>query len=119
MVKFNLEGIETKAGPYWLVQEIGTGGSATIVNPELGTITIPSQVGRRIPSFLDWGSGTTKDNAGNGLDQLYIIQGSRRSKMRIHKEIEGKHYLRIGGFTGFETLREGLTDAIKETFGEG
>lgn len=107
---------------YFLIQEIGTGQSARILNPP-GTLTVPSQRGRLIAnSMLVWapGPGAASSPPGRGgLEQLYLVtdlnNATRRNRrMRIRREIKGKHYLRDGGIEGFRVLSEGLkADAVR------
>jgi len=124
-VKFDVMAIKSQA-PYYLIQEVGTGRSATIIktaNGSTGAITIPSQRGRLIRNInLYWAAGPggnpSPPGRGGGLEQLYLatdLKGgpfSRTRRMRIRREIKGKHYLRDGGIEGFRVLSNGLqTDA--------
>jgi len=112
---------------YALIQEIGTGQSAAILNPP-GTITIPSQVGREISANLIWGSGpggvASRAQTGRRDQQLYYasdlnaksVAALRRRKKRIRREIKGKHFIGDGGNAGFLELRTRLTDEAKRIF---
>ena len=110
---------------YALIQEVGTGRSARILNPP-GQITIPSQIGRAISANLYWGTGVGGNavgpRAGANGDQLYYaselnnVGAVRRRKKRIRREIKGKHFLQAGGQAGYLELRTGLVDEAKRIF---
>jgi hypothetical protein len=130
-----------RMAPYYLIQEIGTGQSATILAPPgkpPGSVSVKYQTGRRIPMSLYWAPGpgataskqmSTKDrklpNGAVGTnDQLYLstqvnanaAAAARKRPMTIRREIKGKHYLRDGGLTGFNTLADGLSADAKRIF---
>jgi hypothetical protein len=125
-IKFDVAAIRS-AAPYYLIQEIGTNRTATILNPP-GSITVPSQAGRLIKSIsLYWAPGpggqpSSPSRRGGGLEQLYLAtdlkmgQFSRTRRMRIRREIKGKHYLRDGGIQGFRTLSTGLQADARRIF---
>ena len=112
--------------PYFLIQEIGTGQSAQILNPP-GSISVRSQRGRLIAINLYWASGMGTAPAapgrGGALEQLYLAAdlnmgraGGRTRRMRIRREIKGKHYLRDGGIEGFRELSTGLQADAQRIF---
>lgn len=110
---------------YALIQEIGTGETAKILNPQ-GEVTVRSQIGRRISANLYWGTavGGTAVPARRGAsgEQLFYaselsnIGNVRRRQKRIHRNIKGKHFLRAGGQAGMVQLRTGLVDEAKRIF---
>jgi hypothetical protein len=109
---------------YALIQEIGTGESARILNPP-GEVTVRSQVGRSISGTLAWSSGPGGDvksgKRGASGDQLYYASdlnhsGRWRRKMKIRREIVGKHFIRDGGRAGFVKLRAGLIEEAGKFF---
>jgi hypothetical protein len=128
-IRFDSADLETRA-PYWLIQEVGTGQSARILNPA-GEVSVRSQIGRRIPLSLQWadsqGSEPTRGStAFGGFQQLYLTHlfgpdkdGNPRKPVRagrIRREIKGKHYLRDGGLLGMSTLRRELMGDAEKTF---
>jgi len=128
-VKFEVGAIKT-AAPYYLIQEIGTGKTAQILKTANGgsaAITIPSQRGRLIRNIdLYWSGGPggspSPPGRGSGLEQLYLATDlkmgkfSRTRRMRIRREIKGKHYLRDGGIEGFRSLSTGLQADARRIF---
>jgi hypothetical protein len=122
-IMFDTQQIRSRA-PYFLIQEVGTGQSARILNPP-GTLTVPSQRGRLIAGNLQWapgpGAAPAPPGRGGGLEQLYLLtdlnNATRRTRrMRIRREIRGKHYLRDGGIEGFRLLSEGLKADAQRIF---
>lgn len=122
-IDFDQQRIRARAW-YFLIQEIGTGQSARILNPP-GTLTVPSQRGRLISPNLFWAAGPgaapSAPGRGGALEQLYLAtdlnNATRRSRrMRIRREIKGKHYLRDGGIEGFRVLSEGLKADAQRIF---
>jgi hypothetical protein len=123
-IVFDSQRIRARA-PYYLIQEIGTGQVARVLNPP-GTLTIPSQRGRLIKNgLLQWASGpgaaASPPGRGGGLEQLYLVTDlnnatHRTRRMRIRREIRGKHYLRDGGIEGFRVLSEGLKADAQRIF---
>lgn len=112
---------------YSLIQEIGTGQAAQITNPPGGSITVRTQVGRYIAATLVWGGngGVYPASSGRrGADQLIFrasvnadqLDSVRERRIRIRREIKGKHYLRDGGAAGFSTLSAGLRRDAKRIF---
>jgi hypothetical protein len=128
-VKFDVMAIKSQA-PYYLIQEIGTGRSAAILNTangSVGSLTIPSQRGRLIRNInLYWAGGPggqpSPPGRGTGLEQLYLATDlkmgkfSRTRRMRIRREIKGKHFLRDGGIEGFRVLSTGLQADARRIF---
>jgi len=112
---------------YALIQEIGTGQSAAILNPR-GSITVRSQVGRTISANLYWasGPGAAPSRAQRGVhsEQLYYaselnaqaVAAARRRRKRIRREIKGKHFIGDGGAAGYVELRTRLTDEARRIF---
>jgi hypothetical protein len=111
---------------YALIQEIGTGQNANITNPP-GGVQVRSQVGRYISANLVWsgGGGAQRPTSGRrGLDQLVWraqvnseqLQNVRARRIRIRREIKGKHYLRDGGAAGFSALSSELRRNAKRIF---
>lgn len=123
-IVFDTAALQHRA-PYFLIQEIGTGRTAQILNPP-GTISVRSQRGRPIAINLYWAGGPgaawTSPGRGGALEQLYLASdlnmksGVRTRRMRIRREIKGKHYLRDGGAQGFRTLATGLSADAKRIF---
>ena len=109
------------AAPYWLVQEIGSGASASIGKVrggqgrsgprEKGNITIPKQAGRILPRGLVW-SGNNPPN-----DQIEPRQGRPGPRITIRNEIKGKGYMRIGGNAGFALYKLEMEKAFRRAFG--
>lgn len=125
-IDFDSGTMKAKA-PYWLIQEIGTNRTATILNPP-GSVSVRSQIGRTIPFNLYWASGVggTATDARTGAfgQQLYLatevnaaslkkVKGRRK---RIRREIKGRHYLQAGGAEGFRYLGETLVADAKRIF---
>jgi hypothetical protein len=123
-------GVEFELGRlpfYALIQEIGTGQSAAIINPA-GSISVRSQVGRLISANLYWASGPgaapVPASRGVSHDQLYYaselnaqaVAAARRRRKRIRREIKGKHFIGDGGVAGFLELRTRLTDEANRIF---
>lgn len=114
-VRFDLGTLAARA-PYWVIQEIGTGKGARVYGGHAAEYVIPSQIGRSISSHLRWASSTlAASEAGSNIgingakEQLFLIQpGSGfikpRRKMKISKEIKGKHFVQAGGREGFSSF---------------
>lgn len=123
-IEFDVLGIEGQA-PYYLIQEIGTGKSAVILNPP-GSIAIRSQRGRLINLGLQWadGTGQAPSRPGHGgLQQIYATADLNMSKshgrlrrIRIRREIKGKHFIRDGGIEGFSYLDSTLRADAQRIF---
>lgn len=121
------------AAPYYLIQEIGTGESARILNPP-GQVSVRSQRGRTIAMSLYWGdaegsvpyrpqNGKQRKSGNIGFQQLYLASslpdGAAKPTNRtgtIRREIKGKHYIRDGGREGFAVLRNELINDARSTF---
>lgn len=122
--------------PYWIIQEIGTGKSATLKQggrknprgrPRAGATyvkTVRSQRGRLIPSSLVFatsaGGQYSPPGAGGG-QQLYLrsmIKGApvRRRAMVITREIEGQHFVQKGGQAGFRQYKPTVLAAARRAF---
>jgi hypothetical protein len=111
---------------YALIQEIGTGQEAAITNPP-GAVRVRSQVGRYISANLVWagGGGAHAASTGrHGMDQLVWranvsaqqLQNVRSRRIRIRREIKGKHYLRDGGVAGFSAYSSELRRNARRIF---
>ena len=123
--------------PYWIIQEIGTGQSAGLLRDGVkfgrgrravgapNTISVRSQVGRRISGRLAWGTGpagTWVAPGGGTGQQLYLralLKGgaAARGGMRIKREIKGQHMVQQGGNQGFRTYRTEVQAAARRAFG--
>lgn len=124
LIDFDVANIATKA-PYYLIQEIGTGQSAAIVQPP-GAISVRSQRGRLINIGLQWadGPGAAPTRPGHGsLQQIYPTADLNMSKsygrlrrIRIRREIRGKHFIRDGGIAGFSDLEANLIADARRIF---
>lgn len=82
-----------KDAPFWIIQEIGTGKSATLRRggqanprgrPAVGATyvrTVPSQTGRAIPGSLVWASGPSGrySRPGSARDQQLYLRGRIKS----------------------------------------
>lgn len=131
LVEFNFAGLKQRA-PYALIQEVGTGQSAAILNgPMAGSLSVPSQRGRRISPSLMWadaaGSSSSRPMTGknraaqsigsNGMQQLFERPAGQFGRAgRIRREIKGKHFIRDGGVVGYNLLRERLIADFRKTF---
>lgn len=108
---------------YWLINEIGTGQSANIANPQMSVI-VPTQVGRFIRNslvFANGGVAFAPSAARRGMDQLMYatdvsLNGVRPRRIRIRKEIKGKHYLRDGGAQGFGMFQKKIMSDARRIF---
>ena len=136
MVAFDTAEADSKA-PFWIIQEIGTGQSATlrqggsanpVGRPAVGATyvrTVPTQIGRAIPRSLVWatGPGGTYSPAGAGSgQQLYLRakvkgapQGPGRSTF-IGREIHGQHFVQRGGTEAFREYRSSVLAAARRAF---
>lgn len=126
--------------PYWIIQEIGTGESATLRRggasnprgrPTTGATyvrTVKAQRGRAIPFSLAFGTGPrgaySPPGAASG-QQLYLRAMLRNAplgmsyqsrQMHITREIEGQHFVRKGGEQGFREYRTSVLAAARRTF---
>ncbi|HET6914973.1 MAG TPA: hypothetical protein VFH56_02675 [Acidimicrobiales bacterium] len=130
MVEFDLAGLESRA-PYAIIQEIGTGQSATVLGGG-GSYSVSSQVGRRISPHLYWADSaggaasrplTARNRAAQrssgaiGMQQLFERPPGQFGRAgRIRREIKGKHFIRDGGLAGYDLLRDRLEVDFKKTF---
>lgn len=142
MVQLDMNRLNTNFKP-WLVQEIGTGQSATekladkpnpIGRPAKGATyvkTVKSQLGRRISPglvFASRGGHFQRPSAAlrNSGQQLYLRRqvtgaparfdrATRRSEpgIRISKEIKGQHFVQKGGREGFREYRNSVLAAAR------
>jgi hypothetical protein len=127
-VKLNTGLLNSVASDYWLVQEIGTGNSAQQGTVSVDgkvtrkTITIPSQVGRRLPSRLQFTSGgrfyaPTASRASDNISPYdgSEIQGARTqfaSSIRIGREIGHRGFVQAGTRAGRKEYRARMRTEI-------
>lgn len=139
-VQFDVAAADARV-PYWIIQEIGTGQSATLKRggsanprgrPQSGASyvrTVRSQRGRVISPNLAWASGPTGvyTPPGNRRDQqLYLISqltGPRGGRVRrrrrplyIGREIQGQHFVKRGGTEGFREYNDTVLAAARRAF---
>jgi hypothetical protein len=137
-VEFDIRAADSKV-PYWIIQEIGTGESATlrrggaanpVGRPASGATyvrTVRSQRGRLISIGLAFASGPrgvySPPSAAHG-QQLYLRSKltGRFGRMRgvdqlvITKEIKGQHFVQKGGQEGFREYRTSVLAAARRAF---
>lgn len=113
--RFDLDIIASRA-PYWIIQEIGTGEGASVTGGHVAEYVIPSQIGRSISNHLVWASGVltasesgSRTSVSGGKEQLYLVPPGAafrkpRRKLKIGKEIKGKHFVQAGGREGFASF---------------
>lgn len=124
MVVFDRDTLDNEA-PYWVIQEIGTGQSARILNPE-GEVRVKSQVGRELPKGLFyWGVAGGEPAQWGGLHQLFPVSSAPSDPLlspyaevsgRIRREIKGKHFVQKGGIAGYDVFRDSLLAAFNGAF---
>jgi hypothetical protein len=139
MVGFDLAAADTQSR-YWIIQEIGTNERATIFTPndpnpvgrpKTGAAYIAqvrSQVGRRVPRGLAFGTAPggkfQLPGAARG-EQIYPIETltnvppwaiGRVPRIRIRREIQGKHMVKLGGEAGFRQYRQEVLAAAQQAF---
>lgn len=134
-VRFNAAPLKAKA-PYYLIQEIGTGSSATAYGTTVNngkisgsaSISIKSQKGRFISPRLLWGTSLggapTRSFGSTGTDQLYPaslldpsrVLNFRSSRKKIRREIKAKQYIAKGGRTGFYQYRTRMLAEKRKIF---
>lgn len=132
-INFDASGLQKIAPAHWLIQEIGTGKEAQILNPP-GNVRTKSQRDRPISAFLFWapgpGASVGKGSKNVGQDQLYLAQdvniagfathsrngGTAHRRGRIRREVKGKHFIKLGGYEGFTVLAEGLIGEAERIF---
>lgn len=111
----------------WLIQEVGTGKSAYMGQPEgdyQRRLKVKSQIGRSIPFGLVWASkGGRYQSPGATNNGQLVPYGTATRKPSgallagvIQKEIIGKHYLRDGGRAGYEQFAQSALGAAKKAF---
>lgn len=137
MVELNTHVID-KTNAYWIVQEIGTGQSATIKQggslnpvgrPRKGATyvrTVRSQRGRVISSALVFATGPRGSYVPAGAatgQQLFLrskVRGAPRGPARhpitITKEITGAHFVQRGATEGFRDYRTSVIAAARQAF---
>lgn len=122
-VAFQVSELEGQA-PYWLIQEIGTGESAMILDRRQ-TVSVKSQRGRLISPTLTWADaqGNYDVSQGRRDQQLRSLQDVKNAplridmdELRIKKEIEGKHYIREGGMQANTQYQASLLELARRTF---
>lgn len=122
------------AVPHWIIQEVGTGETAVLRNPEEANPVgrpkkgasyvrrIPSQVGRRLPGGLVFASGGIYSPTGSASqEQIHLastVTGVPRGApaIKIRREIEPQHMVREGGTAGFRQYRSNLLSAARTAF---
>lgn len=121
-VAFQLEELEGRA-PYWLIQEIGTGETATILDRGENR-SVKAQRGRLISPNLVWADvagnyDVPRAPMGQQLRTLKDVKGLPMrmdlEEIRIKREIEGKHYIRAGGMQAnreYRTTLLGLAESL-------
>lgn len=129
-----------KGHPYWMIQEIGSGESASMKSVDAeGNVTeapfsIRSQVGRTLSPGLQWHAGgglyfpplgevrthqiEAVDRSRTQMDDWALFQ-TTRFPVQIRVDIQGKHYIQRGSFRGAEVLRGELRELLKTTLKPG
>lgn len=140
-INFDILTLEEHAPEYWAVQEIGSGQTARILSQGGSGIDIPSQIGRKLPSFLYWGDAEgavpfrpmtmskRRDEIARHApmqfdQQLYPVDSlpdelryrAMGRKGKIRREDKGKHFIRDGGEAGWEILHDQLLADANRTF---
>jgi hypothetical protein len=144
VVEFQRTTLE-QAAPYWLIQEIGTGEEAVIRSGNVGdqaaeakAVRVKAQSGRPISRYLTWadvslrfaGSGMTRTQGNYDVNRSGVVNQQLMSykdvtnaplkqdlePMRIGKEIEGKHFIQMGGSVANEEYRASLLTLARDTF---
>lgn len=140
--RFDYQAID-RTNKYWIIQEIGTGNSATLKqgagtgqgNPQgrpakdaAYVKTVRAQRGRRIPGSLVWATGPSGSYvpAAHGANQqLYLRhnipdapQGPHTAAraMYITREIHGQEFVKKGGTEGFRVYQQSLYAAAQRAF---
>lgn len=133
-VALDVKKLDTEV-PFWLIQEVGTGGEGVMkaTDPVTGrpreiVRTIRSQKGRPIPTSLVWASSPTGGYTPGGQatgQQLFLrskVRGAPvaasngRAHMRISREIRGQHFIQKGSDTGFRQYETDVLAAARRTF---
>lgn len=122
--KFQYEPLESRA-PYWLIQEIGTGNTARILDQGRG-VAVKSQRGREISPSLSFadatGSYRQPSASRRGEDQVVTLRQAKnvpimpRRRTMIQQEIEPKGFVRRGGQVGLSQYRTDLRQLMKQAF---
>ena len=123
--RFQRKPLDTQAG-YWLIQEIGTGNTARILDTN-EVVKIPSQRGRKIKKafqFADVGGGYQAPGAGRyGSDQIRNIRDIKDAPfrpdltgIRIEREIEPKGFVQTGGRIGMQKYRQEIGSDFRTIF---
>lgn len=122
--RFQHEDLEA-AAPYWLIQEIGTGNSARILD-QGRTVSIKSQRGREISPTLSFADATGSYQRPSASrfreDQITTLKQAKnvpiepRRRTIIQKEIEPKGFVRKGGHVGLSQYRKDLRQLMKQAF---
>lgn len=122
--RFQHEDLEA-AAPYWLIQEIGTGNTARILDQGRG-VAVKSQRGREISPSLTFADATgsyQRPSASRSReDQVVTLQQAKnvpimpRRRIFIQKEIEPKGFIRKGGQVGLSQYRKDLRRLMKQAF---
>jgi hypothetical protein len=139
MVGFDLAAADTQSR-YWIIQEIGTNQRATIFSanesnpvgrPKANATyikSVPSQIGRRIPRGLAFGTapgGKFQLPGAARHQQIYPIETltdvppwgiGRVPRIRIRREIEGKHMVKYGAIEGFRQYEQQVLAAAQQAF---
>lgn len=118
--------------PYWIIQEIGTGRSASLKSPggRATKIRVKRQRGRRISPGLVWATGPRGSyvppiTGRVGQHQLFLrkqVKGvpwtrtRSQAAIRIKREIKGQHFVQAGGEQGFREYRESILAAARQQF---
>lgn len=120
-----------KAAPYWLIQDVGTGKSATLKSHgrtgavSARSVSIKTQVGRRLPAGLVWTAMTgggrrdqivPRSTAGIGFEADAQGNYPRYKRIKILEEIKGKRYIQAGSDAGYAQLRGDLDKIFKSEF---
>lgn len=122
-VAFQKEELQGVA-PYWLIQEIGTGNSATVLDTGERK-SVKSQIGRRIAPTLVWAdvdqnyqvpSGTRTEQLMSYKDVKNVPLMMDLEPQFIKREIQPKGYIREGGFRANAEYQANLLDLARRTF---
>lgn len=126
MVVFDRSTMDEEAW-YWIILEIGTGKSATILNTG-ESVAVPRQRGRELPRGFYWGNASGSPAGGPGSHNLFPYSPGESytgyastldengDPVRIKREIKAKHFVQEGGLLGFQDYREALTAAFEQLF---
>jgi len=133
MVEFDMAKADREA-PHWIIQNVGTGRSATLKKANVSNPTgrpkkgatykrrIPSQVGRPIAPGLVFATGGRYSQPGSRRnEQLHLISSVSGAptvpvRMRIQKEIPPQRFVQRGGEHGFREYKQGVLAAARQAF---